>query len=530
MDNELVGRLYERCVSWIDEDLSVLEEEKRIELYEIYRWMFSSDCSLVSLESLIAGNDSRVCSFRDKFKDWFYVVCDYSLAPQSLGKTSSSRFMYHPYWGKDKRRRRLEYAQKVILVLGMTGIFTGLKSNYSHSGTKGQDHGRAYEVDISKLAEWTSTSTGQPDVCWDFTAWSLPVDDSWVCSSSDDEFDDSYLKGSGDGCMDDSWTQHNVWFSQRQYETISSLSVKSECVRDAELFLESNPYQVLKTIQNEDKKKEKAEKKLFRSRFRNCDKLIDIYKHNVGRCVVDDKGGRFYSIMVGLGRDYRRNCLLMDGERIVEVDVSSSQPTQIGVKILLETGKKTEWLSHCLEGDFYEWVKRLTGVRVKRDRVKKYVMHYLYSCYDPDKMKEAEELDAFGIDPYEDKDSGSSKRRGYKWFEGKISAYLEENEPEIFALIEKHKSNPVWNDKVWKDKRGRMQYGKYCSTLPVEMQKIEVEYIQTCLSRIPEHIKFYTIHDAICVKESDGEVIKGIMEQVSLDLYGEKIAVKIENV
>lgn len=259
MENLFVDRLYERCISWIDEELSVLEEGKRIELYESYRWMFSSDCSLVSLESLIVGNDSRVYSFRDKFKDWFYVVCDYSLAPQSLGKTSSSRFMYHPYWGKDKRRRRLEYAQRVILVLGMTGIFTGLKKNYSNNGANGE--GRTYVVDISRLAEWTSTSTGLPDVCWNSTTWTLPVNDSWVCSSSDDEFDDSYLKGSGDVGMDVSWTEYNVWFSERQYEAICSLSVKPECYSDAKQFLDSNPYQALKTIQNEDKKKEKAEKK-----------------------------------------------------------------------------------------------------------------------------------------------------------------------------------------------------------------------------------------------------------------------------
>jgi len=69
----------------------------------------------------------------------------------------------------------------------------------------------------------------------------------------------------------------------------------------------------------------------------------------------------------------------------------------------------------------------------------------------------------------------------------------------------------------------------WCSPLPVEMQKVEVEFIKTCLSRLPDDLKFYTIHDAICVKESDGERVKEIMEMVSMELYGEKIAVKIEN-
>ena len=42
-------------------------------------------------------------------------------------------------------------------------------------------------------------------------------------------------------------------------------------------------------------------------------------------------------------------------------------------------------------------------------------------------------------------------------------------------------------------------------------------------------MEFFTIHDAICVKESDGEIVKAVMEKVSQDLYGEKISVKIEN-
>ena len=61
------------------------------------------------------------------------------------------------------------------------------------------------------------------------------------------------------------------------------------------------------------------------------------------------------------------------------------------------------------------------------------------------------------------------------------------------------------------------------------MQKVEVDYIQTCLSRLPGEVMFYTIHDAICVKESEGEMVKETMEKVSLEMYGEKISVKVEN-
>ena len=106
---------------------------------------------------------------------------------------------------------------------------------------------------------------------------------------------------------------------------------------------------------------------------------------------------------------------------------------------------------------------------------------------------------------------------------------MKDNEPEIYDLIKRHKRNPVWTDKTWTDSWKKKRKGKWCSTLPVEMQKTEVEYIKTCLSRLPKDMKFFTIHDAICVKESDGLVVKTVMEQVSMEMYGEKISVKIEN-
>ena len=59
---------------------------------------------------------------------------------------------------------------------------------------------------------------------------------------------------------------------------------------------------------------------------------------------MDNKGGRFYTVMVCMGKEFRRNCLTLSGERIVEVDVSSSQPTLIGLKGKQDTGKTTEWL------------------------------------------------------------------------------------------------------------------------------------------------------------------------------------------
>ena len=57
---------------------------------------------------------------------------------------------------------------------------------------------------------------------------------------------------------------------------------------------------------------------------------------------------------------------------------------------------------------------------------------------------------------------------------------------------------------------------------------MEVEYIKNCLSRLPQDMKFWTIHDCICVKESDSLKVKEIMEQVSREMYGEDITIRVK--
>ena len=508
-----VEGLYDNCMSFID-DLSLMSEEERKELYGGYKWMFSSGCELPTLEPLIIGNDPRVNTFREKFRDWFMVVCNYSFSPDHFGMTSYSHFMNAPYWQGAKVKGNKIYPQRVILALGMMEIFTGLKTNYLHLNDKTRDHGREYYVDVDNLAEWTSISTGLTNDFSKPTA-SSPIEDAWIMTSSaDSDFDYSFLEKNDDASRQ-SWFLYADWFSSRQYETISSLTILPECYEKAQQFISSCTYQMFSAIKDKDKKKE------LRGRYRNCQWLVNLHNREVGCCKIDDKGGRFYSMMVGLGKDYRRACLQLDGERIVEVDVSSSQPTLIGLKIKKDTGKTTEWLQHCLSGDFYEWVKDLTGVKVERAKVKTYIMRYLFSCYCANLPKDFQ-------GEYLPED-GKTYKRGYRKFEQRLTAYIKDNEPEIYDLIEHHKRNPIWTEKVWTDSWKKKRKGKWCSLLPVLMQKTEVEYIKTCLARLPKDMKFYTIHDAICVKESDGETVKAVMEEVSMELYGEKISVKIEN-
>ena len=41
-------------------------------------------------------------------------------------------------------------------------------------------------------------------------------------------------------------------------------------------------------------------------------------------------------------------------------------------------------------------------------------------------------------------------------------------------------------------------------------------------------MKFWTIHDCICVKESDSLEAQAIMERVSREMYGEEITLRLK--
>ena len=492
-----------------------MDKTARMNLYKEYQWMFSSGCRLPDLEPLIKGVDPRVKSFRSRFQEWFFVVCHYSFDPYHFGMTSYSRYLNDPYWQGTKAKGNKLYPQRVVLSLGMMGIFAGIKTNYLHIGDKTMDHGREYYVDVDKLKEWTFISTG-PTKDFSEPVLSSSIDDAWVMTSSaDSDFDYSFLEGE-DEASEQSWKLHNDWFSYRQYETISSISVIPECYEKAHQFISSCAYQMFDSITGNDKKKE------LRGKYRNSQWLVNLHNGQTGICKVDDKGGRFYTMMVCMGKEFRRNCLTLSGERIVEVDVSSSQPTLLGLKVKQDTGKTTEWLQHCLKGDFYEWVKKMTDIKVDRSKAKKYITRFLFSCYGSNLSKtyEGEHLPP-NVKTY---------KRGYGKFEQRLTSYLKDNIPEVYNLIEHHKRHPCWVEKSWTDSWRKRRKGKWCSSLPVEMQRVEVEYIKACLARLPADMKFFTIHDAICVRESDGTKVKEIMEQVSMDMYSVKISVKIENI
>lgn len=116
-----VEGLYCHCMSFIDNDLSLMSEEERKKLYDGYKWMFSSGCETPTLEPLIKGNDPRVNTFRSKFKEWFMVVCAYSLSPYTLGQTSYSHYLNNPRWQGTKVKGNKGQREQSISSTGNSG-------------------------------------------------------------------------------------------------------------------------------------------------------------------------------------------------------------------------------------------------------------------------------------------------------------------------------------------------------------------------------------------------------------------------
>ena len=215
------------------------------------------------------------------------------------------------------------------------------------------------------------------------------------------------------------------------------------------------------------------------------------------------------------------------------MDVSAAQPTFLGVMMYRETGVMSEWLRQCLNktSDFYEWIKEKTNTQEDRKTIKKWMMQYMYSCYQPNKKKDYDK-------PHKPTYENRKTDDPFLCFQQRLNKFLMENEPAIYNKIDYYKRYPVYREdkniyKIYPDEFGnknkkKVGKGKWCSMLSYDLVKMEVEYIKKCIHALPEDMKFWTIHDCICVKESDSLRVKEIMEQMSREMYGEDITLRLK--
>ena len=518
-NNPVINRVWNEWLV-LDQELSSLSKEKRMELYEGYQWIFKKETKrFVELEAIYSSSHWR--HNREELHKWFYVVCGFMLSRVHLG--DNSYYVYLTRFKKQFNRNKCtskDFSKQVLLVLGMLGYITGLDQDYSYSPGRKRNHGYHYVIDKEKLIRWDYPDDSS------VSYYGMP---EWVVSKTSP----ITFKEYGKDYDRISWTLHPDWLAQRQYETIASVKVLEEGVRTTSKWMFN-----FKEYQNyynlpEDKQEEMRERWLSYQKLRNLDCGV------IGGCLDDSdrpdgKGyaGRFYSIMTNMKSEDRHKFLRLDGELITEVDVSSAQPTFLGIMMYKETGVMSEWLRQCLGGHFYDgWIKEITGCTEDRKTIKKLMMRYLYSCYQPHKKKDFQGEHTPG--------GGDWKKDGlYLGFQKKLNEYLKVNEPDIYNKIDYFKRHPEYRedkdyysysvDETGETQKKKEGKGKWCSQLSYFLVKEEVSFIKHCVRALPKDMKFFTIHDCICVKESNSMLVKSIMEKVSREMYGEEITLMLK--
>ena len=530
-NNPVIRKLWnEWCVK--DKELSLLTEEERMNLVSQYQWIFPKEESdFVDLESLYTRKHIR--SNREKFHRFFYVVCNRMFSRVFFGYGGYYQFMksYQKVF-KEKCTSEL-FSKRVLLALGIMGYITKLDCWYSYNLGDDRNRPNHYLIDRDKLMTWEVPGLDEEGNTVTRTVSSIP---EWEMTHTEAVT----FQTKGDDPDRTSWTMHPDWFSERQYESICSVTVEKDGIRDSSDWM-FNWDDFIDYYNLGDQEKEDTD-----SQWISYQRIRDLSLHKVGGCLDDsmrDDGrqpyaGRFYSTMTTIKKEDRHHYLRLDGELVTEVDVSSAQPTFLGILMYRKTGVKTTWLKKCLEGQFYEWIAEKTNsyntplTEEERNTIKKWMMQFMYSCYQPNKGKDYDK-------PHKPTYEFRKTDDPFLCFQQRLNRFLKKEEPDIYKMIDWFKRNPEYRkdkplyqsyqDDQGKDRKKKTGSGKWCSELSKYLVKMEVEYIKNCLSRLPQDMKFWTIHDCICVKESDSLKVKEIMEQVSREMYGVTIRLKREN-
>ena len=503
-----VERLYEEYMTLID-GLKGKTKDERFELYEsMTKRLFPHAEKDVDLEDQL--NENRK-DYPRKFKEWFFVICKSSFSNGRFGETCFDLFKKEVVKKskKDKQSSKI-YAHKVILALGLMGYLESVKENYSHS-TKGS-HGYNYRVDMFKWVELAmSVSRGNVSVSLD---------------------------------VDIDWTGYEEWYGERQFETIKSMTVETKLYEQAKSYLDEFDEYFYTTTLKEDEKKHLTDK------WSAAKAITSIAKHDYYFMLRhsddsekndEDKmihnAGRYYHCLTNVNGEVRKECLLIDGEPVVEVDVSAAQPTMLGLLLRdKHPNVKSAWIEHCEKGDFYEWVGKLVlgrGItKEERQVIKTLVMRMLYTPLKPTE-KQDETPFYWYLKKYLAETNPSKRERLedgglFRTFDFIIMTYLKANEPELYKLVYDARTNLKEVKRKKPTAAGRRT--KKRNNLSIMMTEMEVKYIKACLKAIAPNVKyFYTIHDCIGCKASDAEKVKTAMLSVAKEMFGATLNVKLES-
>ena len=503
-----VERLYKEYMTLI-ESLRSKTKEERFELYEsMTNRLYPHAKKVVDLEDQL--NEERK-DYQRKFKEWFLVICNWTFSNANFGETCFELFKKEVVKKskKDKRSSKI-YAHKVILALGLMGLLEKVKENYSHS--KENPHGYQYEIDWFK---WVELMEG--------------VSRGNVSMSLDFEVD---------------WTGYEDWFGERQYETIKSMTVEPKVYDKAKTYLEKFDEYFFSTTLAADERKHLTDK-WFAARSLTAIAEHDTYymlRHSDDSEDNDEEkmihnAGRYYTCLTNMQGEVRRETLRIDGEQVVEVDISSAQPAMLGL-LLRERypDVKSAWLAHCEKGDFYEWIGRMAIGRgiteEERKAIKLLVMRLLYTAIKPTETQDETPFWWYLKTYLKEKDASKKEHLAtgklFKSFDFILMSYLKAEEPKLYELVYEHRTNLKEVKRRKPTAKGKTT--KKRNNLSIRMTEMEVKYIKACLKAIaPDVHYFYTIHDCIGCKASDAEKVKQAMLAVGKDMFDATLNIKLES-
>ena len=479
-----------------------------MELYDgMTRRLFPHTTKMVDLEDQL--NEERK-DYQRKFKEWFLVVCNWTFSGANFGETCFELYKKEIV-KKSKRDKRSSkvYAHKVILALGLMGLLEKVKENYSHS--KDSSHGYQYKVDWFK---WAELMKG--------------VSKDNVSMSLDIEVD---------------WTGYEDWYGERQYETITSMAVEPKIYEKAKTYLETYDDYFFSTTLKADEKKHLTDK-WFAARSLTAIAEHDTYhmlRHSDDSEDNDEEkmihnAGRYYTCLTNMRGEVRKEALLIDGEQVVEVDISSAQPAMLGL-LLRERypDVRSAWLAHCEKGDFYEWIGRLAIGRgiteEERKIIKLLVMRLLYTAQRPTETQDETPFWWYLKTYLKEKDASKKEHLAtgklFKSFDFIIMSYLKAEEPKLYELVYEHRTKLKEVKRRKPTAKGKTT--KKRNNLSISMTEMEVKYIKACLKAIAPDVKyFYTIHDCIGCRASDAKKVKEVMVTVGKDMFSATLNIKLE--
>ena len=491
------------------ESLRGKTRDERYELYEsMTRRLYPHAKKVVDLEDQL--NEERK-DYQRKFKEWFLVVCNWTFSGANFGETCFELFKKEivKKSKKDKRSSKI-YAHKVILALGLMGLLEEVKENYSHS--KDSSHGYQYKIDWFK---WVELMKG--------------VSRGNVSMSLDFEVD---------------WTGYEDWFGERQFETIKSMMVEPKVYEQAKTYLEKFDEYFFSTTLKADEKKHLTDK-WFAARSLTAIAEHDTYhmlRHSDDSEDNDEEklihnAGRYYTCLTNMKGEVRREALLIDGEQVVEVDISSAQPAMLGL-LLRERypNVKSAWLAHCEKGDFYEWIGHIAigrGITPEERRViKLLVMRLLYTAIKPTEKQDETPFWWYLKKYLQEKDASKKENLGkgelFKSFDFIVMSYLQAEEPELYKMVYDARTNLKEVKRRKPTAKGKTT--KKRNNLSINMTEMEVKYIKACLKAIAPDVKyFYTIHDCVGCKASDAEKVRQAMLAVGKEMFDANLNIKLES-